>query len=305
MSLAEWFKLRGQKLGVEVEVIGYELDTQVPLAVVGKVEQGLKWTDPDILDDIEAIVKREGINIIMPFVNGAMEIASLCKERMPEVFVPVSSYDITAKMFDKQEAAKLYKENGFDIPRTYTIIDNEMPAIVKPRKGGRSRGIQIFYDVEDMMHLENLDNYIIQEYIANNQEYTVDCYVSGNSEILVTVPRERIEVMGGEVTRTCTCHSEQMESTSREVISKLGLTGPVTLQFLHDLDRDKYLLMEVNPRLGGGVICSIAAGAPILDYILLESMGKPVEACRDWRPGVLMARYRQEAIFENGRLVNQ
>lgn len=61
---------------------------------------------------------------------------------------------------------------------------------------------------------------------------------------------------------------------SRKVIEHFRLTGPVTIQFLHDLDKDRFLLMEVNPRLGGGVICSIYAGAPITDYILLEAMGK-------------------------------
>ena len=75
------------------------------------------------------------------------------------------------------------------------------------------------------------------------------------------------------------------------------LRGPVTLQFLHDLDNDRYLLMEVNPRLGGGVICSIYAGAPIADYILKEAVGASVRPCTDWAPGTLMARYQKEAIF--------
>ena len=172
-----------------------------------------------------------------------------------------------------------------------------MPAIVKPRKGGSSRGIRIFNDVEDLMHLENLDSYIIQEYIENAKEYTVDCYIDRNGEILCTVPRERIEIMGGEVNRTRTCRIDRLIEMSREVITKLKLTGAVTLQFLHDPKDDRYLLMELNPRLGGGVICSIYAGAPITDYILAEAMGKDPVPCDDWKEGVLMARYMKEAIF--------
>lgn len=57
------------------------------------------------------------------------------------------------------------------------------------------------------------------------------------------------------------------------------------------------MLMEINPRLGGGVICSIFAGAPITDYILREALGLDVNPSTDWIPGTLMARYQKEAIF--------
>ncbi len=297
VSMAELLKTAGKRLGLEVEVLGYELDTKVPLALEGKVLKGLEWGDPDIISDITRVVKEYDVKIILPFVNGAIEIASLCKEQIPGVFVPVADFTTTSCMFDKVEAARLFKEAGFPIPRTYSVIDNEMPAIAKPRKGGSSRGIHVFHDVEDLMHLENLDKYLVQEYIANRREYTVDCYVSEEGEILVTVLRERLEVMGGEATRTETCREEKLIEMSRKVIEHFKLIGPLTVQFLHDLDTDRFLLMEVNPRLGGGVICSIYAGAPIPEYILLESMGKKVTPSSDWKSGVLMARYQKEAIF--------
>lgn len=298
VSMARLLKKSGKSLGLEVEVIAYELDTRVPIAIEGEVIRGLSFTDPGVVDDIARVVKEHDVKIILPFVNAAIEIASLCKERISGVFVPVSDFNTTSRMFDKVEAARLFKEAGFPIPRTYSVIDNEMPAIAKPRKGGSSRGIKVFHEVDDLMHLENLDQYLVQEYIANNKEYTVDCYVSHEGEILVTVPRERLEVMGGEVTRTVTCRDSHLIEMSRSVITRFGLIGPVTLQFLHDLDNDRYLLMEVNPRLGGGVICSIYAGAPIPEYILSEAIGMKPEASDTWKDGVLMARYQQEAIFE-------
>ena len=147
------------------------------------------------------------------------------------------------------------------------------------------------------MQLENLSHYLVQEYIENCDEYTVDCYVSQAGEILTVVPRVRLEVMGGEVTRTITCRNATLDKLSRQVIEIFKLRGPVTLQFLHDLDRNRYLLMEVNPRLGGGVVCSIYAGAPITDYIIDESRGITLQPCDDWAYNTLMARYQKEAIF--------
>lgn len=297
VSMAELLKRSGARIGYDVEIVSYELIEQVPIAIVAKVVEGLKWSDPKVVDDIERVCRENDVNIILPFVDGAIEIAALCKERMPDIFVPVSPFDISRMMFDKVEAAKSFKEAGIPIPKTYSVLNAEMPAIVKPRKGSASRGIKIFYNIEDLMHLDNLSDYIIQEYIADNREYTVDCYVSQEGEILVTVPRQRLEVMGGEVTRTVTCRIPQLMDMSRDVINAFGLRGPVTLQFLHDTEKDRFLLMEVNPRMGGGCVCSVYAGAPITDYVLSEALGVKPTPCTDWADGVLMARYQKETIF--------
>lgn len=297
VSLAELLIRSGERIGYKVNIVSYDLSKEVPISLVGTVVEGLRWDDPDVVSDIERVVKEYNVSIILPFVNGAIEIASVCRTKMPDVFVPVTDFETAGKMFDKVEAAKVFKEAGLPIPLTYSVLSAQMPAIAKPRKGGSSRGIQIFHNMEDLMHLQDLKNYLVQEYIPNCKEYTVDCYISSKGEILTTVPRERIEIMGGESTRTRTCHNSILEQLSREVIEKFNLIGPVNLQFLHDVDNDRYLLMEVNPRLGGGVICSIFAGAPITDYIIEESLGAKLTPCNDWTSGTLMARYFEEAIF--------
>lgn len=297
VSLAEQFRKSGKLMGCEVKFLAYELDKDVPIAVEGEVIKGLSFSDPDVVDDIVKVVEEKNVNIILPIVNGAMEVASLLRDRLPEVFVPVSDYDVTRTMYDKVDAAAAFQKAGIPIPKTYSIIDNEMPAIIKPRKGGSSRGIKIFNDVTELMTHPDLDKYIIQEYIEHAREFTVDCYVSRDGEALMTVPRERLEIMGGEVTRTKTCRVPELIDLAHKIIGTFSFRGPVTIQFLYDSKIGHYKLMEVNPRLGGGVICSIYAGAPVTDYILKEALDVPVSPCDDWTDNVLMARYQKEAIF--------
>lgn len=297
MSMAELFKRSGVRIGREVGIVSYELLEQVPIALVAKVVVGPRWSDPNVVQDIVRVAKENEIDIILPFVDGAIEIASKVKPYLPEVFIPVGDFETNRKMFDKIEAAKAFEKAGIPIPKTYSALTAKMPAIAKPRKGSASRGIKIFHTLDELMQLENLSDYLVQEYIENREEYTVDCYISQKGEILTIVPRCRLEVMGGEVTRTITCRNQTLDRLSREVIEKFRLRGPVTLQFLHDLDRNRYLLMEVNPRLGGGVVCSIYAGAPITDYIIDESRGITLQPCDDWAYNTLMARYQKEAIF--------
>lgn len=297
VSMAELFKRSGERIGREVNIISYELMEQVPIALVGKVVVGLRWSNPNVVSDIVRVAKEYEVDIILPFVSGAIEIASKVRHHLPEVFIPVGDFETSRKMFDKIEAAKAFDKAGIPIPKTYSALTAKMPAIAKPRKGSASRGIKIFHTLDELMQLENLSDYLVQEYIENKDEYTVDCYVSQKGEILTVVPRVRLEVMGGEVTRTITCRNASLDKLSRQVIETFKLRGPITLQFLHDLDRNRYLLMEVNPRLGGGVVCSIYAGAPITDYIIDESRGITLNPCDDWAYNTLMARYQKEAIF--------
>ena len=297
VSLAELLKRSGQRIGYSVDIVSYDLSEEVPVALEAKVIKGLRFNNPDAVDDIKKVVADYNVDIILPIVNNSIEIASILKSQLKDVFVPVTDFDNARSLFDKADAAKVFKEAGLPIPRTYSVLSAQIPAIAKPRKGRSSRGIQIFNNIEELMHLQDLQNYVIQEYIENKREYTVDCYIDSKGEILVTVPRERLEIMGGESTRTITCHNRILEDLSRKVIEKFSLRGPVNIQFLHDLDSDRYLLMEVNPRLGGGVICSIYAGAPIVDYIIDESIGSPLSPCEDWASGTLLARYFKEAVF--------
>lgn len=97
--------------------------------------------------------------------------------------------------------------------------------------------------------------------------------------------------------RTMTFKSELLIDLSRQVLDKIPFEGPVTLQFLHNLDNDEFMLMEINPRLGGGVVCSIHAGAPIADYIINEYLGNDIKECDDWIENTLMTRYPKEVIF--------
>lgn len=297
VSVARMLKESGKRIGCDVKLVSYELTTEVPIAMEAEVVVGLRWDDPDVVADITRVAHEHEVKVLIPFVDGAISVAARCKESLPDVFIPVGDANTAEVLFDKVEAAKAFKEADLPIPATYSVLSAQLPAIAKPRHGSSSRGIKVFYNMDRLMQLENIKDYLIQAYIENKEEYTVDCYVDRRGEILCTVPRIRLEVMGGESTRTRTVRIEELERLARKAIDAFALRGPVTVQFLHDLDRDRYRVMEISPRMGGGVICSIKAGAPITDYIIREALGVEVRPCDDWADNTLMARYWEEVIF--------
>ena len=305
VSFAEQLIKAGKEYGIEVSIFSHELSDCEPVASVGKIIVGSKYASPGIDAEIDDIISTYGIHIVLPFIDPGIEVAARCKDRNPGVFVPVSSVEASHLMFDKILSAGEFCRLGIPVPKTYVVGDISYPAILKPRCGSASRGIMIANSADEMPHVDGIaDKYLIQQYIADREEYTVDCYVGmHDNEVKCAVPRLRIATAGGEVTKTETRHLPALEELARHVMALLKLRGAVTLQFIRDLESGDFLLMEVNPRLGGGVICSIYAGANIAKMKLEESIGFNAVPARVWQEGVLMTRYMKEVVFLNSQII--
>lgn len=297
VSMARMFIEAGRHIGHDVNIISYELEYDVPIACTGRVVKGLKWNDPGLMDDLASLVKREKITVMVAFVDAAVEVAARFCATHGDVWSPVSDERLCAVMFDKTLSARLFEALKLPVPTTRAFGDGKFPKIAKPRRGSASKGIKVIRESADEDVLaKHADDYFVQEYIAESEEYTVDCYVSRRGEIMCAVPRRRLEVAGGEVTRSVTVDIPELNRLSLTVLERTGLKGAVTLQFLHDMAADRWLLMEINPRLGGGAVCAVHAGANLPEFIIRESLGMGIEA-PVWESGVEITRYMQEVVF--------
>ena len=298
VSFAEHLKLTGRQRGIEVAIFSYELEKTVPIGKVAEVLIGLKWTDKNIYTDLENAIAKHDIHIILPFVDKAIEIAANLREHT-NAFIPVSSVEICRTMFDKVLSSLWFDEKGIPQPPKYqTKEEIRYPAILKPRNGSASKGIIIAKKSNDLENVE-WENYLVQEYIPNAVEYTVDCYVSQNGEPKSIVPRVRLETAAGEVVKTITTRNEQLIAITGMILRSGEFRGPITIQFIADQNERHYYVMEINPRFGGGVIASIEAGSMVLEMLLDEYEGKGIVEQNDWKENLLMTRYMQEVIYAN------
>lgn len=290
----------GRRAGYDVNLFSYELEEHVPIACEARIIVGRRWRDPGLIGHLHSVVLEHNIKIMIPFVDGAVGVVARYRDIYHDIWAPVGPTLRVEAMFDKIAADRLFREASIPVPYAYTKGRPSFPLIAKPRFGSASQGIRIIDNPRDFREVTaDADKYILQEYIANRDEYTVDCYVADDARIICTVPRRRIDVVGGEVSRTITVNRTDIIDLSHKILSRLGLRGAVTLQFIHDLDINRLLLMEINPRLGGGAVCAVHAGADIPAYIIAEATAQPIEPCRNWRPGTEIVRYQQEVVFHN------
>ncbi len=284
--------------GIELKVFSYELDSEVPVASIGGIILGRRWNAPDLLEHLHHVVTSYRIDVMLPFVDGAVGVAGSYVAAYGDVWAPVVSAAKAETLFDKVESAKEFEKHGIPVPRTYAGGRPELPLIAKPRHGSASKGIKIIDNVADFKAIvKQADDYLLQEYIPVRTEYTVDCYISMSGKVLCVSPRVRLEVVGGEVSRTRTVDDSEIMSVSEKVIKSLRLRGAVTLQFLRDNESGRLMLMEINPRLGGGVVCSIHAGADIPGMIVEEATGLIPKPATAIKPDTLICRYFEEVVF--------
>lgn len=296
-GVAKRLKNNGKKLLIEVNIFSYELSNEIPIDKEAKIIIGKKWTDPNILEDLIETINTYHISCVLPFVDGAISISSKLKRICKECFIPVSDEKIVKTMFDKIDSNKWFLENSIPVPNYYDHIELQQnlekgPIICKPRKGSASKGIFYFNSVNDLCSSDLvLEDFLIQDIINNKEEVTVDCFITQGGKIVSIVPRIRIETLGGESVKSKTFRDEKIDIICRKIIEAGNFLGPITIQFIKDKVTNEIFVMEINPRLGGGVICSLEAGADITKFLILEFLNEEIACNNNWEENFLMIRY--------------
>ena len=298
VAMAKMLRKACAARGFECDITGYELDAHSALACEAEIREGLRWGDPEIFRDIDRVVDERKVDIILPFVDGAVGVAAEYVSRYGSglVFCPVSGRALAERMFDKIAAAELFERLGLPVPATYKAGAPCGKLIAKARFGSASKGIVNIDSIGKLYEL-NTGKYLIQERIDNREEITVDCYVGVESGFIAAVsPRLRCEVSGGEVVRTETIDDADAVALVRRVLEATGLRGAVTVQLLRDLDSGRLLVMEINPRLGGGAVASVHASVDLPGLIIDDALGREL---RENNPvaGVETVRYLEDVVF--------
>lgn len=202
ISLAERFIDAAERLKIEPSLFSYELSENVAISGLAKIIVGLKWNHKDILKHLSKVIDDLNINIVLPFVDPATVVAAKLKKKRKDIFIPVSDESICDIFFDKRKANAWFVKNGFPVPES----SSSFPLIAKPYKGSATKHVMIMKNIEDLEFFKanfNQKKYLVQRFIEGT-EYTIDSYISVFGQTLSVVPRKRIEIMAGEVTKSIT-----------------------------------------------------------------------------------------------------
>lgn len=303
VALVEAFRRAGQRLGLQCCLIG--ADNSPYSAALQRCDKTFivpASIEKNYLDEILDLCRREQVDLLIPLIDPELLVLAGHQDKFAEVGTTLclSLAQVIRICRDKVRTFRTLTDAGIDTPRLFRyddIKDADLPLFMKPRAGSASRNIHRLSNREalDFYH-RSLPTALIQEFIEG-QEYTLDVFTDFQGRPRCVVPRLRLEVRGGEVSKSMTVKDEELMALGRRTVEALpGCRGPITIQCFRT-PQGRLAVIEINPRFGGGAPLSIEAGADFPAWTIQCALGQePHIDPAAFRDRLVMLRY-DDALF--------
>jgi carbamoyl-phosphate synthase large subunit len=311
VSLLNSFRRAAKQLKIKASFFGTDTTELSPaLQLCDKRFLVKPTTHAGYIKQLLSIVKANRVRLLVPTVDLDLKLLARNKPKFAAMgcCVLVSAPEVIDICQDKRKTYKFLLKNNFDTPATLNIqtalknskSKTKFPLFLKPWDGYASRGNAIVKNHKELLfYSKRIPNAICQEFIKGT-EYTCDVYVDFDMKVRCVVPRKRIEVRVGEVSKGQVVKNSHIMNKAARLVEKLGAgPGVITLQ-LSLTKNNSIKFIEINPRFGGGAPLSIKAGANFPKWILQELTGKKTNICFDgFKDNLIMLRYDDEVWIEN------
>jgi carbamoyl-phosphate synthase large subunit len=275
-------------------------------------------TDPALEPMLLDLCERHGVDLVVPTTDREMPFWVGARDRFAAIgtTVALSGAEVIAIASDKQRTHDWLTGNGFPTVRqarpAEALADPAawpLPLMAKPRFGSASEGVGL---VRTRQHLElvaardealsdGTPGDMVVQTVATGVEHTIDVLVDRSGLCLCAVPRRRLEVRGGEVSKALTVRSAELIELAHGMCKALPEPyGVLNFQVFADEATGDLAVIEINPRFGGGFPLSHRAGADYPRWLLQDLRGLPTPgaaaAADAWQDGLAMLRY-DAAVF--------
>jgi carbamoyl-phosphate synthase large subunit len=307
VSLVKEFKNELTKVFPHGKV--FTADNKPEIAPACRVSDGyfpvVKVTDKDYSIMLMDICKKNNINIVIPTIDTELiplaENIDLFTDN--NINLVVSSLKMVKICRNKNLLFDYFDSIGFPRTEKIDLEHPEFPVFMKPVDGSSSIGSMIIHDQHELsFRIKSGSNNIFQKYLSPDdyKEYTIDMYYDKNKKLKCAVPRERLEIRGGEVSKAITRRDYVYDFIISSMSACDEFRGCITLQIFKHIWTNRILGIEINPRFGGGYPLSYHAGANYPGFIIREYLlNKDIPFFDEWKKDILMLRYDDEIIVND------
>jgi len=302
VELLQAFRAAAGRLGIPLRIVAVDSVRTAPALYVADVAVLVPAVEsPQYIPTLLELAERHAATALIPTTDTDLLLVSEHRDAFGRLGCTALIADTTVIRMCRDKVATFHflKQHGIDTPMTWTpdevraLRAPRFPLFLKPRTGSASHSVRKLQDRRDLDYqLDRVPDAIVQEFL-NGPEYTLDVYVGLSGHVRCVVPRQRLQVRGGEVVKGVTVKDLELMAAGRRVVEALGpsVRGLLTIQCIVTADR-RIRFIEINPRFGGGAPLSIAAGADFPSWLLQELRGEqPTIAFDSWRDRLCVFRY--------------
>lgn len=263
------------------------------------------------VDALIRVCKDHEIGFVIPCIEEEVLVLSSSLQVLQAQNIRVLLPEISTlkSLVDKYSLSIISRSLGIDTPATYSgreFIDRYRVLgdcflrdsfIVKPRIGHGSKGVRQVSGNEALEFAETTsDTSIIQEVIriASGSIHMVGilCDYDGRAiRSFVSKSTETLYENGGPATAGISILNQQLCEQSARLMESKKWIGPAGVEWLYDQEKDKYFLIDVNPRLWGYSSLMHASGSDFMNALLMLLKGEAPGEDSGYLTNVTMKRF--------------
>ena len=284
----------------------YTCDMNPAMSPAGFISDGCfkvpSCTSEDCVETLLTLCIEHEIGLIVPTIDTELALLASNKDIFDRqgVQIVVSDYCFVMTCLDKRKTSGFFVQHHIGVPELRDKWHPEFPMFAKPYDGSLSANTHIICKYADLTaQIMNDPKLIFTEYIDRSEynEFTVDMYYGLDNKVKSIVPRERLEVRAGEISKGITRKNFLVGYLKERLGYLPGVVGCICIQLFFREHDNNVIAFEINPRFGGGYPLSYCAGANFPQMMIQEYLlGKTVDYSDDWRDNTLMLRYDDEVI---------
>lgn len=331
-TMADIDMLRNIKaFGVEVVTTDVEDKDAAGFVATGKKYVVPKVKDPEYIDHIADICRKEKITTIIPQYSDELLLMASNIGRFKEMGIEVLVTEDLEKLKIANSKVGLYQffaQKDF-VPqyRMAASVDSiiealeelgypQVPVCIKPAEGEGGKGFRIITEekidifseppgtpkinletyLSQLKKMDKIPELVVMEYLPG-KEYSVDCVCKEGTAHLC-IPRQRIETTMGVATVSQIEKNEELIRYSEEIIAALKLSYNINIQYKYSAE-GKPKLVEINPRVSGSLVANMGAGINMLESSLRLAYGLPVESSENIKWGTKMIRHWSQIFTQS------
>jgi carbamoyl-phosphate synthase large subunit len=152
-----------------------------------------------------------------------------------------------------------------------------------------------FADAVRILSSGKFPQLLVSEYLPGD-EYSVDC-IANHGESVIIVPRLRKRMINGISVEGEFVNNESIINYCRHIIKELQLHGNIGIQVKQSA-KGEYLILEINPRVQGGISTALGAGINLPVLAIKQEMNMSIPASEltiKW--GTQFSRYWDDVFY--------
>ncbi|MDO5308951.1 MAG: carbamoyl-phosphate synthase large subunit [Planctomycetia bacterium] len=278
------------------------------------------YIEPLTVPSLERIIEKERPDALLPNLGGqsALNLATALAEagvlKKYGVNVIGVQLDAIERGEDRQEFKNTMAELGIETPRSavaHTLEEAEkiaedlgFPVVVRPAYTMGGTGGGICYNLDEFRTIVTrglaaslVTEVLVEESVLGWEELELEVVRDAKNNLITVCFIENVDPMGVHTGDSfCTAPmltisedlQKRLQDYAYRIVERIGVIGGTNVQFAHDPESDRIVIIEINPRTSrSSALASKATGFPIALVSAKLASGLTLDEMPYWRKGTL------------------